>query len=85
MDSTKRFEKLTERMGNGDIDRRSFMNLLGCAGLVAGVSGGAMTAMSTQAVAAAKELHFEGWGGVVRAKRCANTPLVPMKPKPATR
>jgi len=65
MDSTKRFEKLTERMGNGDIDRRSFMNLLGCAGLVAGVSGGAMTAMSHQAMAAAKELHFEGWGGVV--------------------
>jgi spermidine/putrescine transport system substrate-binding protein len=65
MDSTKRFEKLTERMGNGDIDRRSFMNLLGCAGLVAGVSGGAMTAMSRQAMAAAKELHFEGWGGVV--------------------
>ena len=65
MDSTKRFEKLIERMGNGDIDRRSFMNLLGCAGLVAGVSGGAMTAMSRQAMAAATELHFEGWGGVV--------------------
>lgn len=65
MDSTKRFEKLTERLGNGDIDRRSFMNLLGCAGLVAGVSGGAMTAMSRQAIAAATELHFEGWGGVV--------------------
>jgi len=65
MDSTKRFEKLTERMGNGDIDRRSFMNLLGCAGLVAGVSGGAMSTMSRQAMAAATELHFEGWGGVV--------------------
>ncbi len=64
-DSTKRFEALRERMGNGDIDRRSFFGLLGAAGLYAGVSGGIMTTMATQARAAGTELNFEGWGGVV--------------------
>ena len=64
-DSTKRYEKLRERMGNGDIDRRSFMGLLGAAGLVAGVGGGIMTTLSRQALAAGTELNFEGWGGIV--------------------
>lgn len=65
IDSTKRYDMLRERMGNGDIDRRSFLGLLGAAGITAGVSGGVMTAMSTQARAAGVELNFEGWGGVV--------------------
>lgn len=65
MDSTKRYENLRERMGNGDIDRRSFFGLLGCAGLAFGVTGGAMSALSRQAIAANVELSFEGWGGVV--------------------
>lgn len=65
IDSTKRFEKLTERLGNGDIDRRSALALLGCAGLAAGVGGGVMTGLSRHAMASAKELYFEGWGGVV--------------------
>ncbi len=65
IDSTKRFEKLTERLGNGDIDRRSALALLGCAGLAAGVTGGVMTGLSRHAMASAKELYFEGWGGVV--------------------
>ena len=52
-------------MGNGDVDRRKFMQLLGCAGIAAGVSGSFMTAMSSSAMAAGKELYFEGWGGVV--------------------
>lgn len=65
IDSTKRYERLRERLGNGDVDRRTLMRLLGFAGLAAGVSGGAMTAMSRQALAAGTELHFEGWGGVV--------------------
>lgn len=64
-DSITRYEKLRERVGNGDIDRRSFVGLLGCAGIVAGVSGGAMSMFSRQAMAMGKELHFEGWGGVV--------------------
>jgi len=65
IDNTTRYERLRERMGNGDIDRRSFFGLLGAAGITAGVSGGMMTAMTTQARAMGKELHFEGWGGVV--------------------
>ena len=65
MDSTKRYENLQERMGNGDIDRRSFLALLGCSGIVAGVGGSVMTGLSRHAMAAATELHFEGWGGVV--------------------
>ena len=51
IDSTKRYDMLRERMGNGDIDRRSFLGLLGAAGLSAGVSGGIMTALSSQAKA----------------------------------
>lgn len=65
IDSTKKFEKLRERVGNGDIERRSFLGLLGCAGLAAGVSGSVMTSMSRHAMASGVELNFEGWGGVV--------------------
>ena len=65
IDSTKRYEVLRERLGNNDIDRRSFFGLLGAAGLYAGLSGGIMTTMATQARAAGTELNFEGWGGVV--------------------
>ena len=72
IDSTKRYEVLRERMGNGDIDRRSFFGLLGAAGLYAGVSGGIMTTMATQARAAGTELNFEGWGGVVSEALRAN-------------
>ena len=65
IDDTVRYERLRERLGNGDVDRRSFMQLLGCAGIAAGVSGGVMSAMSSSAMAAGKTLYFEGWGGVV--------------------
>jgi spermidine/putrescine transport system substrate-binding protein len=65
IDDTVRYERLRERVGNGDVDRRSFMQLLGCAGIAAGVSGGVMSAMSSSAMAAGKTLYFEGWGGVV--------------------
>ena len=63
--NSKQYEQLRERIGNGDIDRRSFLGLLGCAGIAVGVSGGVMTALGRQALAAGTELHFEGWGGVV--------------------
>jgi spermidine/putrescine transport system substrate-binding protein len=65
IDSTKRYDQLRERMGNGDIDRRSFMSLLGAAGITVGLSGGIMTTLATQARAAGTSLNFEGWGGVV--------------------
>ncbi|MEO9901507.1 extracellular solute-binding protein [Nisaea sp.] len=63
--STKRYETLRERMGNGDMNRRSFMALLGYAGMAAGVAGGSMTALSRHAMAAGTDIYFEGWGGVV--------------------
>lgn len=72
IDSTKRYDMLRERMGNGDIDRRSFLGLLGAAGLYAGVSGGVMTALARQARAAGVNLNFEGWGGVVSEALRAN-------------
>jgi len=65
IDSTKRYDMLRERMGNGDMDRRSFLGLLGAAGISAGVSGGIMTTMATYARAEGINLNFEGWGGVV--------------------
>lgn len=65
IDSTTRYERLAERMGNGDISRRSFMSLLGSAGITAGLSGGIMTGMASQARADGATLNFEGWGGVV--------------------
>jgi spermidine/putrescine transport system substrate-binding protein len=72
IDDTVRYEKLREAVGNGDVDRRKFMQLLGCAGVAAGVSGSVMTAMSSSAMAAGKELYFEGWGGVVSEALRAN-------------
>lgn len=65
IDDTKRYERLRERMGNGDMDRRTFFALLGAAGLYSGLSGGIMTTLAGEARAAGTELHFEGWGGVV--------------------
>lgn len=65
LSDTVRYEKLREAMGNGDIERRKFMQLLGCAGITAGISGSAMMAMSSSAMADVTTLYFEGWGGVV--------------------
>ena len=70
IDSTKRYEKLREAVGNGDVDRRTFFGLMGSAAITAGVAGGAMTSMARMAHAAGTELHFEGWGGVVAKTVC---------------
>jgi spermidine/putrescine transport system substrate-binding protein len=63
MDNTKRYERLLERYRNGDIDRRSFLGLIGAAGLAYGV----VSPFSRYAEAAAKpdQVRFDGWGGVV--------------------
>ena len=61
MDSTKRYERLLDRYRNGDMSRRSFLGLIGAAGLAYGVS----TPFSKMAQAAATEVRFDGWGGVV--------------------
>ena len=61
MDSTKRYERLRERYLNGGLDRRVFLGLIGAAGLAYGVR----TPFVREARAAASEVRFDGWGGVV--------------------
>lgn len=61
MDNTKRYERLRERYMNGGIDRRSFLGLIGAAGLAYGVQ----TPFARHALAATEQVRFDGWGGVV--------------------
>jgi spermidine/putrescine transport system substrate-binding protein len=60
--TTKRLERLNERYGNGDISRRSFLTLTAAAAAAAGLS----TPWIGRALAAATEVRFDGWGGVVQ-------------------
>ncbi|MCG8491249.1 MAG: extracellular solute-binding protein [Sneathiellales bacterium] len=61
MDDSKRYERLLERYKNGDLDRRKFLGLIGAAGLAYGLH----TPFAKSALAATKEVRFDGWGGVV--------------------
>jgi spermidine/putrescine transport system substrate-binding protein len=66
MDQTKRYERLLERYKAGDIDRRTFLSLIGASAVVAGVTGGPVSALRRQALAAKPDsVRFDGWGGVV--------------------
>jgi len=60
--TTKRLERLNERYGNGDISRRTFLTLTAAAAASAGLS----TPWMGRALAAATEVRFDGWGGVVQ-------------------
>ena len=62
MDSTKRYERLRERLGNGGLDRRQFFTLVGAAGLAYGVQMPFASRVKAQDVS---EVRFDGWGGVV--------------------
>ena len=62
MSTTRRLERLLERYGNGDIDRRKFLGLAAAAAAAAGVS----TRWTGRALAAVSEVRFDGWGGVVQ-------------------
>lgn len=62
MSSTRRFERLLEVYGNGGIDRRRFLGLTAATA----ASMGVMTSWGRGALAAAKEVRFDGWGGVVQ-------------------
>ncbi len=67
MDHTRRYQNLLERYRAGDISRRTFLGLLGAAGVTAGV-GGLPTALFGRYARAADEVEqvrFDGWGGVV--------------------
>ena len=61
-DMTKRLEGLLERYQAGEIDRRSFLTLTAAAAATAGIG----TGWSRKALAAAGEVRFDGWGGVVQ-------------------
>jgi spermidine/putrescine transport system substrate-binding protein len=62
MSSTRRLERLKEAYGNGAIDRRKFLSLTAAAA----ASMGVMTSWGRGALAAGKEVRFDGWGGVVQ-------------------
>jgi len=66
MDETTRYQRLLERFRNGDLDRRTFLALIGGASLSAGLVGGPLKGLQRQALAATPEsVRFDGWGGVV--------------------
>ena len=60
--STRRLERLQARYANGGMDRRTFLGLTAAAA----ASMGVMTSWGRNALAAAKEVRFDGWGGVVQ-------------------
>ncbi|MGL4415773.1 ABC transporter substrate-binding protein [Roseinatronobacter monicus] len=62
MDNTTRYDRLLERYRNGDLDRRSFLGLIGAAGVAYGVQ----TPFAKMAFAQdVTQVRFDGWGGVV--------------------
>ena len=62
MENTKRYERLLERYRNGDLPRRTFLGLIGAAGLAYGVRTPFASYARAQDVT---EVRFDGWGGVV--------------------
>ncbi|WP_367784386.1 extracellular solute-binding protein [Mesorhizobium marinum] len=62
LSNTKRLERLHDRYQNGDISRRTFLTLTAAAAASTGLS---MSWMG-RALAAATEVRFDGWGGVVQ-------------------
>ena len=62
MDNTKRYERLRERYRNGDLDRRTFLGLIGAAGAAFGLSTPFAGMARAQGVS---QVRFDGWGGVV--------------------
>jgi len=62
LSTTKRLERLHDRYANGDLSRRTFLTLTAAAAASAGLS----TPWMGRALAAAKDVRFDGWGGVVQ-------------------
>ena len=60
IDNTTRYKRLRERYMNGDLDRRSFLGLIGAAGAAYGL----ITPYRAFAQDVS-EVRFDGWGGVV--------------------
>jgi spermidine/putrescine transport system substrate-binding protein len=62
LSTTKRLERLKDRYLSGGIDRRTFLGLTAAAAASAGLT----MRWSRPAIAAVKEVRFDGWGGVVQ-------------------
>jgi len=60
----RQLEKLKQRYLEGGIDRRSFLGIIGLAGVAAGVAGGPLRAFAQ--AANVSELKYHGWGGAVQ-------------------
>ncbi|MGV8984704.1 MAG: extracellular solute-binding protein [Cypionkella sp.] len=62
MDNTTRYERLRDRLANGDIGRRKFFGLLGAAGAAYGLQTPFARYANAETVS---QVRFDGWGGVV--------------------
>ncbi|MEJ2631836.1 MAG: extracellular solute-binding protein [Acidihalobacter sp.] len=65
MDDEKRLERLLVRYQDGKISRRTFLGLLAAAGASVGLIGGPFNRAAL--AAGAKQIHYDGWGGIVSA------------------
>ncbi|MEZ5832352.1 MAG: extracellular solute-binding protein, partial [Dongiaceae bacterium] len=61
----KKYERLLEAVGNGDISRRDLMRILTVTAAAVGVAGGPFGKLTREALAAVEQLRFDGWGGIV--------------------
>jgi spermidine/putrescine transport system substrate-binding protein len=76
IDDTKRYERLLDRYQEGSISRRTFLRMLGVAGVAAGVVGGPFGFMTRDAWAEVKQIRYDDWGGVVeKAEKKAFPPF----------
>ncbi len=66
MDIHARYERLREKFGNGDLDRRSFLGHIGRMAIGAGVFGSGMAAL-TRLAYAAKAIRYDAYGGISQA------------------
>ena len=63
--SDKKYERLLEAVGNGDVSRRQLMQMLTVAAAAVGVTGGPFGKLTREALAAVEQVRFDGWGGIV--------------------
>jgi spermidine/putrescine transport system substrate-binding protein len=61
----RKYERLLEAYGNGDISRRQLMGFLTVAAAAVGVVGGPFGKLTREALAAVDQVRFDGWGGIV--------------------
>ncbi len=62
MDNSTRYDRLLDRYRNGDLNRRTFLGLIGAAGAAYGLQTPFARHARAQSVS---QVRFDGWGGVV--------------------